>query len=113
MLLQSGVVETLGGLPTHASVVKVDPMPQFVLDVVDSDYSHKSYSGIKFEDGTIWGYGLTEYRDTKKGAEFRLHVWWSSGSPQIFFDDHARHFSVEYRNFINLAVEDIIANREK
>ncbi|WP_256869699.1 hypothetical protein [Bacillus sp. CDB3] len=37
----------------------------------------------------------------------RLNIWWPAACPQIFFDDHARHFSVEYRNFLHMAVKEI------
>lgn len=106
LLLNSGVVEALGGLPTNAAVFPDctgDTVPQFVRDVTLPDYPHHSYSAIKFADGTTWGYGVTEYQDTDAGGRFRLHVWWPKACPQIFFDDHNRHFAVEYRNFINLA----------
>ncbi|MED2867064.1 hypothetical protein P4263_15715 [Bacillus thuringiensis] len=107
IMLSSGVVETLGGLPTSASVVRLDKSPQFVLDEVNSDYPHKSYAGVQLEDGTMWGYGLSEFRDTATGAEMRLNIWWPAACSQIFFDDHARHFSVEYRNFLHMAVKEI------
>lgn len=106
LLAESGVVETLGGLPTNASIAKVD-MPQFVLDAIDNNYIHDGYSGVKLQDGTIWAYGLTEYKDTEKGASMKLRVWWPAKAPQQFFDDHNRHFAVEYRNFIHMAFNDL------
>lgn len=112
LLAQSGVIETLGGLPTNASIAKVD-MPQFVLDAIDNDYIHDGYSGVKLQDGTIWAYGLTEYRDTEKGASMKLRVWWPKKAPQEFFDDHNRHFAVEYRNFIHMAFEEKMKKRSK
>ena len=113
ILLASGVVETLGGLPTRASVVKLPEMPKFVTDKIDPSFPHHSLSGVKLDDGTVWGYGLTEYRDTEDGCEMRYRVWWPAAAPQIFFDDHARHFAVEYRNFIHMAVTEIAAQKAK
>ncbi|KRM55126.1 hypothetical protein [Lacticaseibacillus sharpeae] len=106
LLLKSGIVETLGGLPTNAAVFPSATgadLPDFVHTAVSPDYPHKSFSNVKFADGTTWGCGVTEYRDTEDGGNFRLHVWWPKAAPQIFFDDHNRHFAVEYRNFVNLA----------
>lgn len=105
MILDSGVVETLGGLPTNASVCRVDPMPQFLIDCADDSYFGGKNSGVKLADGTVWSYGLTEYRDTEDGASMKLHVFWPEKCPEIFFADHARHFAVEYRNFIHMAYD--------
>lgn len=107
MILDSGVVETLGGLPTNASVCKVEPMPQFLIDCADDRYFGGKNTGVKLADGTVWSYGLTEYRDTEDGAAMKLHVFWPEKSPEIFFEDHARHFAVEYRNFIHMAYDAI------
>lgn len=112
MVLSSGVIETLGSYPTNASVCKVDEMPQFVLDAADPSYWSSKYSGVKLEDGTIWAYGLTEYRDTEDGADMRLHVWWPDACPDVYFEDHARHFAVEYRNFIHMAYDDLKTKQE-
>lgn len=109
LLLKSGIVETLGGLPTNATVTPQttgEGLPQFVSDATSPDYPHKSFSTIKLADDLVWGYGVTEYKDTEDGGgSFRLHVWWPEAAPQIFLDDHNRHFAVEYRNFIQLANE--------
>lgn len=112
LLLASGVTETLGGRPTGATVTKLPEMPKFVTELADPAFPNNSMSGIKIDDGTIWGYGLTEYRDTEDGCEMRFRVWWPAAVPQIFFDDHARHFAVEYRNFIHMAVAEIKAQKE-
>lgn len=112
MILNSGVIETLGGLPTNASVCKVDPMPQFLIDCADDSYFGGKNSGVKLADGTVWSYGLTEYKDTEDGAEMKLHVFWPEKSPEIFFEDHARHFAIEYRNFIHMAY-DALKNTDK
>lgn len=116
MILNSGVIETLGGLPTNASICKVDPMPQFLIDCADDEYFGGKNTGVKLADGTIWSYGLTEYKDTQDGASMKLHVFWPEACPEIFFEDHARHFSIEYRNFIHMAYEALEAkgkvNRE-
>lgn len=105
MILDSGVVETLGGLPTNAGICRVDLMPQFLMDCADDSYFGGKNSGVKLADGTVWSYGLTEYKDTEDGASMKLHVFWPEKSPEIFFADHARHFSVEYRNFIHMAYD--------
>lgn len=56
MILNSGVIETLGGLPANASVCKVDLMPQFLIDCADEDrhfsieyrnFIHMAYDSLK------------------------------------------------------------------
>jgi hypothetical protein len=106
-VINGAIVETLGGLPAFASILRTDDMPQEILDLVDEDFPMKSIAAITGRDGTIWGYGLSQFRDTEEGSRYSLRVFWPQGSPQIWFDDHARHFSVEYRNFINMATDEL------
>lgn len=106
-IINGAVVETLGGLPTYAAVEHTDNMPQEILDLQDAKFPMKSIAAIIGRDGNIWGYGLSEFRDLENGSEYHLRVFWPQGSPQIWFDDHARHFSVEYRNFIAMAVKSL------
>lgn len=100
-----GLIETLGGLPTNACVAIKKKTPQFVSDIADETYPHKSHPNVLLHDKTLWSYGLTEYRDTKDGADFKLRVWWPAACPDLYFEDHNRHFSVEYRNFIHMAYD--------
>ncbi|WEV57433.1 hypothetical protein [Ligilactobacillus acidipiscis] len=100
-----GLVETLGGLPTNACVAVFGKTPQFVRDVRDETYPNRSFPTVMLQDKTKWSYGLTEYRDTAEGGDFKLRVWWPEACPDLYFEDHTRHFAVEYRNFIRLAYD--------
>lgn len=106
-VIDGAIVETLGGLPTLALVKHTDDIPEEITSLADDEFPMKSIAAITTQDGDTWGYGLSEFRETEEGSQYRLRVFWPQGSPQIWFDDHARHFSVEYRNFINLAAEDL------
>lgn len=106
-VINGAVVETLGGLPAYAAILRTDEMPEEILALADDAFPMKSIAAITGRDGTIWGYGLSEFRDTEEGSQYRLRVFWPQGSPQTWFDDHARHFSVEYRNFLTLATKEL------
>ena len=103
-----GNVETLGGMPTRVRVVKLNEVPAFVTAVANKNFTTLSKASAgELADGTVWGYGLMEYQDTDYGCDMIYHVWWPAAAPQIFFDDHARHFAVEHRNFIQMAYESV------
>lgn len=112
MILDSGVIETLGGLPTNASVCRLESIPQFLIDCADSSYFGNKNTGVKLADGTVWSYGLTEYKETDEGASMKLHVFWPESCPEIFFEDHAHHFAIEYRNFIHMAYDSLKAEHK-
>ncbi|MFD4407696.1 hypothetical protein ACFWPH_33515 [Nocardia sp. NPDC058499] len=40
-----------------------------------------------------------------------LDIWWPTAAPQIFGDDHAQHYALEFRNFIQMAAMDVAAKR--
>lgn len=106
-VIDGAIVETLGGLPTYAGISGSKKIPEEILELKDDKFPMKSIAAIVGRNGEVWGYGLSEFRDTDHGSQYRLRVFWPQGSPQIWFDDHARHFSVEYRNFIKMAAKDL------
>jgi hypothetical protein len=107
-----GIVETIGGLPTRLKTVvppdvSPDDLPAFVASAASDAYPIKQPSRIELDDGTVMAWLLHQYRDTEAGCEIILRVWWPAAAPDIFFDEHAQHFAVEFRNFIRMAAADL------
>jgi hypothetical protein len=100
----SGVVETIG---EHIARVQIKPIfdpPAFVKAYGDPSYQPLSAIGI-LDDESVLFYILQELRDCDDGSEFRLRLLFPSEAPQVFFDEHAEHLTVEFRSFITSAFE--------
>jgi hypothetical protein len=105
-----GIVETMGGLPTRMKVTPqrtLDNAPQFVKDDLDPTYQHNLYGHSELEDGTISNYCFHQFRDSDSGADFILRVWFPVAADQLYWDQHAQHFAIEFRNFMHEAAHDL------
>lgn len=100
----SGVVETIGEHIARVQIKPVFDLPDFVRAYGDSSYKPLSAIGT-LEDGGVLFYILQELRDCEGGCQFRLRLLFPAAAPQVFFDEHAEHLAVEFRQFITLAFE--------
>jgi hypothetical protein len=105
--INPGIVETIGGHPTRLKTLPPDDLPAFVTSAESDSYPIKQPARVELDDGTVMGWLLHQYRDTEAGCEFILRVWWPAAAPDIFFEEHAQHFAVEFRNFIRMAAADL------
>ncbi|MEU3980555.1 hypothetical protein AB0F77_10665 [Streptomyces sp. NPDC026672] len=86
----SGVVETIGGLPTRMRLVVTEDLPSFVTTALDEAYPMKTPFRAEPEDG----------------CQIILGVWWPTAAPDTYFDEHAEHFTVEYRRLLRIGAAD-------
>jgi hypothetical protein len=109
----TGIVETMGGTPLRSRVLPYrdqNEAPDFVRAEYNDAFPHKLPGKAELDDGTCFCYAMHQFRDTPdgKGFEMQLNIWWPDACPQIFFDEHEEHFSVEFRNGIRMAAEEIL-----
>ncbi|MEX5318899.1 hypothetical protein WCE04_05945 [Pseudomonas shirazica] len=100
-----GVNETLGGQPTRVHVIPTGDLPPFVQAAVDPSYEIRSPSRVELDDGTVFGWILHQFRDSGNDCEGILRVWWPAEAPEVFFEEHAQHFSVEFRALFLLGAQ--------
>lgn len=62
----------------------------------------------KLDDGTEVFYILHDLRDTGEGCLLRLRLIFPAAAPQVFFDDHAEHLTIECRSGVRLAYDDLL-----
>jgi hypothetical protein len=105
-----GIVETIGGHPTRLKTLPPDDLPEIVMSAMSDAYPIKQPGKAELDDGTLMAWLLHQFRDTDTGCEMILRVWWPAAAPDLFFDEHAEHFAVEFRNFIRMAATDLAAH---
>lgn len=101
----TGVVETMGGIPTRSQVKPADPeqVPDFVKNLVDDSYPVRVFGYGELDDGTFHTWALQQFKDTEDGLEANLRIFYPAACPPEYVDEHAEHFAVEYRNSVRLA----------
>jgi hypothetical protein len=98
-----GLIETIGGRPTRMTGEMTTDLPDFVTATLDPAYINRGGTRVELADGTVWAWVLHQFRNTEHGCEMILRVWWPATAPEIYFEEHAQHFAVEFRNFIHMA----------
>lgn len=104
-----GIVETLGGFPTRVRIILTDDLPPFVTSCADDSYPTKMGFRAELDDGSVFAWLLHEFRDTEAAGDIVLRVLFPATAPDVYFDEHAEHFAVEFRNWIRAAAADIAA----
>jgi hypothetical protein len=95
-----GIIETLGAMPTRLRIVPTEDVPDFVSATADDAYPIKTPVRAELADGTLFAWIFHEFRDTPEGGDIILRVWWPDAAPEVFFEEHAQHFSVEFRRIL-------------
>lgn len=106
--LGGGCIETMGGLPTLTTPMPVSPdqAPDFVKPFVDKSYSINSAGAGPLRDGTPFTYVLQQFRDTDDGMEANLMIWYPSGCPSAYVEEHIEHYAVEFLNGCRMASQN-------
>ena len=95
-----GGVETIGGRPMRMTGSMTKDLPGFIARTIDSAYRNQGAAQLTLLDGTVWAWAFHQFKDTGDGMQIILRVWWPTAAPESYFEDHTRHFAVEFRNFI-------------
>jgi hypothetical protein len=98
-----GVVETMGGIPTRSRVMVIQDAPDFVTQFVDESYPMRMTGAAELDDGTLFTYVLQQFKDTDTGMEANLRIWFPSACPPAYLEEHAEHYSIEFRNGFRVA----------
>lgn len=109
------MIETMGGLPTlsHPKFVQPEDVPDFVRDLIDDSYDLSTVGEADLRDGTVFTYVLQEYRDTDEGLQASLRIRYPKAAPAAYCEEHAQHYSVEFRNGVRIAVAQAKAAAEQ
>jgi hypothetical protein len=98
-----GVVETMGGIPTRSRVMVTQEAPGFITKFVDESYPMRMTGAGELDDGTLFTYVLQQFKDTDTGMEANLRIWYPSACPPAYLEEHAEHYTVEFRNGFRVA----------
>jgi len=98
-----GVVETMGGIPTRSRVMVIQDPPDFITKFVDESYPMRLTGAGELDDGKLFTYVLQQFKDTDAGMEANLRIWYPSACPPAYLEEHAEHYTVEFRNGFRVA----------
>lgn len=98
-----GVVETMGGIPTRSRVLATQDVPAFITTLIDESYPIRLTGAAELDDGTLFTYVLQQFKDTDDGMEANLRIWYPAACPPIYLEEHAEHYTVEFRNGLRMA----------
>jgi hypothetical protein len=91
-----GIIEVIG---EHRARLRIEPtenVPAFVMEYGNAAFPMKKPTIAKLDDGTEAFYMLHEFRDTVEGCLLQLRLIFPAAAPQVFFDDHAEHLTIEF-----------------
>lgn len=103
---QEGIIEVIGEHMARIRVEVTSDVPSFVMDYGHPDYPIKKPTIGQLDDGTVLFHILHEFRDREHGCDCILRLLFPVAAPQVFFDDHAEHLSIEFRSFLRAAFND-------
>lgn len=101
------VIENLGEteLPWHIFLDFTDA--SFVFPTAwDSSYTNAFGAVIKDRDGLHTSSAMHELRDGDAGLDVKLTIHLPNAAPEALVDGHLRHFSIEFRNWTEIAEGD-------
>jgi hypothetical protein len=99
----AGVIETMAGIPTLTRVQRIEDAPEFVTELIDESFPLRLTGAGELEDGTPHSFVLQQFKDTADGMIADLRIWYPQACPQVYLDEHAQHYTVEFRNMVRLA----------
>lgn len=98
-----GVIETMGGVPTRSRVKVIDDAPDFVTTLADESYPVRMTGAGELDDGAVFTYVLQQFKDGDAGMEANLRIWYPVACPPVYLNEHAEHYTVEFRNGCRMA----------
>jgi hypothetical protein len=98
----TGIVETMGGIPTRSRVMRAEETPSFIAPFIDESYPMRLVGKAEIDDGTTYMYVLQQFKDTDAGLEANLRIWYPAACPPIYLEEHAEHYAVEFRNSLRI-----------
>jgi hypothetical protein len=57
-------------------------------------------------------YVLQQFKDTDAGMEANMRIWYPAGCPPIYLEEHAEHYTIEFRNGCRLAAATLARQRQ-
>lgn len=98
-----GGIETMGGTPLVDFLERTEEGPDWIMQLRDPAYPLQQMAKTRGRDGIPQFWTLQQFRETDDGLEAVLRVFYPAACPPAYVEEHAQHFSVEYRNVIRLA----------
>ena len=101
-----GIIEVIGEHMARIRIEVTSDVPSFVMDYGHPDYAFKKPTVGRLDDGAVLFYILHEFRDREDGCDCILRLLFPAAAPQVFFDDHAEHLSIEFRSGLRAAFKE-------
>ena len=101
-----GGVELIGGHIARM-FVEIGAVPPDVAGLADPDYPTTIPMTFTLADGTVFCHCLHQLRGTDDGCDILLRVMFPAASPDQMLAEHSEHFTIEFRNWLRAAADDL------